>query len=191
VGAVSAPAHAGSASADVNSIKGLIEGKDSFSIIKPQNWTVHVDDAKTKGLYAYLVVNGYTYDDSPGLMYIRVMDKLGLSVEEHLKSDMDSYRKMKTPVKFEPFRIHKLKYAYAAKKYTIDKTPCDHLCYLDPGKEEPVYFFCFDCRCKALRQLQGRFHDDARNIYLGRQDSSYPVIERANSFPQPPHTLAS
>jgi hypothetical protein len=121
-------------------MKGLIiHGQNFWFIIsEPEDWTVNIEDANAKKLNAYFTINGYTYDNTPGLIYIRVLDKSGFSVEENLKADMDNFTKRKS-VKFNKFDVSDIQYHYAAMEYVIDNKTCDYLCYIDPGKEYKVY----------------------------------------------------
>ncbi len=119
--------------------KGAPSNMDSFSIVPPKKWTVNVEDAKNRGMYAYFLVGGYTYETSPAIIYIRLMDKMGLRVDEHLQADMNDSRKGNADVSFHPYKIGKMKYTAATRKYRYGKKSCDYLCYVDPGKGEPSY----------------------------------------------------
>lgn len=120
-------------------MKALLKGKDAFSVTPPQKWHANIEDANARGMYAYFVMDGYTYADSPGIIYIRVMDKLGQSVAQHLQADIDGYRKNKKDLKVERFTVSGLDYTHAAKKYVYGKTSCDYVCFIDPGKGELSY----------------------------------------------------
>ncbi len=113
--------------------------QDSFSLVPPKKWSVNIKDANARGMYAYMLMDGYTYETSPALIYVRIMDKMGVGVDEHLKEDMKESRKASPDVTFQPFKVDGLKYSYAAKKYTYGKTSCDYLCYVDPGKDEQTF----------------------------------------------------
>ncbi len=128
------------ASAEPKDMKGLIiDGQNFWFIIsEPKGWTVNIEDAATKALNAYFTIDGYTYDNTPGLIYIRVMGKGGLTVEENLKADMGDFARRKS-VKFKKFVVPGVRYHYAAMEYLIDNKTCDYLCYLDPGKEYKAY----------------------------------------------------
>ncbi len=112
---------------------------DSFSLVPPKKWKVNIDDANDRGMYAYMVMDEYTFETSPAIIYVRLMDKTDLGVDEHLKADMDDYRKKKIDVSFHPFKVGNLNYTYAARKYTFGKKSCDYVCYIDPGKNDQSY----------------------------------------------------
>jgi len=139
VGSFAAPAFSESPATKPDELKTLLKGKDSFSVTPPRDWTVDTEDANNRGMYAYFVMKGYTFDTSPGVIYIRLMDKTGLTVSDHLTADMDYYRKNEIKVKFEKFSAGKLAYTYAAKKYRIEDKSCDYVCYLDPDKKQQSY----------------------------------------------------
>lgn len=130
----------GAASSESKDMRGLIiDGQNFWFIIsEPKGRTVNIEDARTKALNAYFTINGYTYDNTPGLIYIRVMEKGGLTVEENLKTDMDDFARRKS-VKFKKFDVPGIRYHYAAMEYLIDNKTCDYLCYVDPGKEYKSY----------------------------------------------------
>ncbi len=112
---------------------------EAFSLVPPVNWVVNIEDANDRGMYAYIHMDGYTFETTPALMYIRLMDKMGVGVDEHLKADMEASRKQEANLSIHPFKIGKLQYAYAARKYLYGKKSCDYLCYVDPGKDDPSY----------------------------------------------------
>ncbi len=126
--------------ADQN-MKGLIihgEGF-AFTISEPEGWIVNINDAVRKGLNAYFVIDGYSYNNTPGLIYIRVLDKQGLTVEQHLKADMDEFSRKDMKVVFEEFTPPDISYPFASKKYLIGDRSCDYLCYVDPGEKYNCY----------------------------------------------------
>jgi hypothetical protein len=128
------------ASPESEDMQGLIiHGQNFwFMVTEPKDWTVNIEDAANKHLNAYFTMNGYTYDNTPGLIYIRVLDKSGFSVEENLKVDMDDFAKRKS-VEFKKFEVPDVQYHYAAMEYLIDNKTSDYLCYIDPGNECKVY----------------------------------------------------
>ncbi len=130
---------AGPAGADLPGQQEAVSKLEAFSLVPPLNWVVNIEDANARGMYAYILMDGYTYETTPALIYIRLMDKMGSGVAEHLKADMESSKKEKTDVSFHPFKVGKLQYAYTSKKYLYGKKSCDYLCYVDPGKEDPSY----------------------------------------------------
>jgi hypothetical protein len=159
-------------------LKAHLEGKDAFSVIPPKRWSAHVDDAEAKGMYAYFIMNGHTYADSPALIYVRLLDKEGLSVSEHLKRDMDGYRKSKDKngVRFEPFAVSGLNYTHAEKKYVYAKNSCDYVCFIDPGKEEASYLvFVLNAEYKKCDAYKNDFETMLRSF-----------IWNGNKIPPPP-----
>ncbi len=103
IGSIAAPAYAESPAARPDDLETVLKGKDAFFIAPPPDWTMDTDDAKARGLYAYFVLKGYTFETSPAVIYIRLMDKMGLAVSDRLKADMDYYRKNNIKVKFDRF----------------------------------------------------------------------------------------
>ena len=129
-----------SAEKDSN-MKGLIIHGDNFwfMITEPKGWTVEIEDAKARQLNAYFVLAGYTWHNSPALIYIRVMDKQGLTVEEHLQADMKHYMSKNQSIRFKKYDVEGFRYHYASKNYLIDDKYCDYLCYVDPGPDCKSY----------------------------------------------------
>lgn len=122
-------------------MKGLIihgEGF-AFTITEPEGWTVNINDAVRKRLNAYFVIDGYTYENTPGLIYIRVLEKQGLTVDQHLQADMEEFRQKDIGVTFEEFFPPDISYPFASKKYLIDDRYSDYLCYVDPGEKYNCY----------------------------------------------------
>lgn len=118
----------------------LIYGKNfSFLVSEPEGWKGYTSDAYRYGLNAYFCIGEYDFDSSPEAMYIRVLSKGDYSVEEHLKIDMNNFKKKKSKVTFEDFKVVNLGYKYASKKYIIDDKTCDYLCYILPDKDSSVY----------------------------------------------------
>ena len=103
-----------------------------FMISEPDGWSVEIDDANARKLNAYFVPNGYKFSNAPGVMYIRVLDKQGLSVEKHLAADAENFKK-KHSVQYKEFQVKDIHYRYAARLDLIDDKYCDYLCYIDPG----------------------------------------------------------
>jgi hypothetical protein len=121
--------------------KGLIiDGKNfRFMVHEPDNWKAEIEDAKAKGLNAYFTPDGYTWKNSPAVIYIRVMEKYYKDVGAHLSGDMDQYKNDKTKIIFKDFKPGNLKYKNYTKQYLINDKTCDYLCYLDPGAEFDTY----------------------------------------------------
>lgn len=135
----------------------IIYGKNFWFIItEPKGWTVEIEDANARQLNAYFVMDGYTWDNSPGLIYIRVMDKQGLTVEEHLKADMKDYKNKNQSIQFKKYNVKGFRYHYASKNYLIGNKYCDYLCYADPGPDCKSYLiFVLTSNMKEC----GRFTD--------------------------------
>jgi hypothetical protein len=171
VGSMAAPAFSESPEAKPDDLKTMLKGKDSFFISPPRDWTVDIDDANAREMYAYFVVNGYTFETSPGVIYIRLMDKMGLTVSDHLKADMDHYRKDNAKVKFETFKVSGLHYTYAAKKYRIKDKSCDYVCYIDPDKEQQSYLiFVLTANEKNCSAYEGLFVDMLKSFSWGNKE---------------------
>ncbi len=171
VGSMAAPAFSESPAAKPDDLKEMLKGKDSFFISPPRDWSVEIDDAKARDMYAYFVVKGYTFETSPGVIYIRLMDKTGLTVSDHLKADMDDYRKNAGKVKFETFNVRGLHYTYAAKKYRIKDKSCDYVCYIDPDKEQQSYLiFVLTANEKNCSTYEGLFVDMLKSFSWGNKE---------------------
>ena len=129
------------AAAKENNMKGLIIDGENFwfMITEPKGWTVEIEDANARELNAYFVITGYTWQNSPALIYIRVMDKQGLTVEEHLQADMKNYKNKKQSIEFKKYDVKGFLYHYVSKNYLIDGKFCDYLCYADPGPDCKSY----------------------------------------------------
>ncbi|MBN2241124.1 MAG: hypothetical protein JW793_00435 [Acidobacteria bacterium] len=140
----------------------IIHGEGfAFTISEPEGWTVHIDDAAKKRLNAYFVVDGYSYDNTPGLIYIRVLKKQELTVEEHLKADMERFSQDDKGVVFEEFRPAGISYSFASKKYLFGDRYCDYLCYVDPGEKYNSYIiFVLSAdmgNCSEYNDIYGQF----------------------------------
>ncbi len=171
VGSMAAPAYADSLAGKQDDLKTMLKGKDSFFITPPRDWTVNTEDARDKGMYAYFFLKGYTFDTSPAIIYIRLMDKLGLTVADHLKSDMDYYRENNIKVKFDSFSVGELKYAYAAKKYRIEDKSCDYVCYIDPGKGQQSYLiFVLTADVRHCSDYRSAFVDMLKSFTWGSEE---------------------
>jgi len=158
-------------------MKGLIiHGQNFWFIIsEPKGWTVNIEDAAIKGLNAYFTINGYSYDNTPGLIYIRVMEKGGLTVEENLKADMDAFAQRKS-VKFNKFDAPNVQYHYAAMEYVIDNKTCDYLCYIDPGKEYKVYLiFVLSVEMKNSKKYIDVFRQLIKSFIWGGNQLNDPA----------------
>ena len=115
--------------------KGLIiDGRNFwFMITEPDGWNVEINDANARMLNAYFVPNGHTFNKAPSVMYIRVMDKKGLTVEQHLKADTENFKKRHS-IQLKKFDVKDIRYRHATSLYLIDNEFCDYLCYIDPGE---------------------------------------------------------
>jgi hypothetical protein len=170
VASMATPAFSESPATKPDDMKEMLKGKDSFFISPPRDWTVEIDDANAREMYAYFVLKGYTFETSPGVIYIRLMDKSGLTVADHLKADMDYYRK-DSKVKFETFKVHGLHYTYAAKRYRIKDKSCDYVCYIDPDKEQQSYLiFVLTANEKNCSKYEGVFVDMLKSFSWGNKE---------------------
>jgi hypothetical protein len=171
VGSLAAPAFSEPQAAKPDDLKEILKGKDSFFISPPRDWTVETDDANARDMYAYFVLKGYTFETSPAVIYIRLMDKSGLAVSDHLKADMEYYRKDSGKVKFEPFDVRGLHYTHAAKKYRIKDKSCDYVCYIDPDKEQQSYLiFVLTANEKNCSKYEGVFIDMLKSFSWGSKE---------------------
>ena len=151
--------------------KTMLKGKDSFFISPPRDWTVDTDDANAREMYAYFVVKGTPLKLHQAVIYIRLMDKMGLTVSDHLKADMDYYRKNSAKVKFEHSSVSGLHYTYAAKKYRIKDKSCDYVCYIDPDKEQQSYLiFVLTANEKHCSTYEGLFVDMLKSFSWGSKE---------------------
>jgi hypothetical protein len=171
VGSMAAPAFSESPATKPDDLKTMLKGKDSFFISPPRDWTANTDDANAREMYAYFVIKGYTFETSPGVIYIRLMDKMGLTVSDHLKADMDYYRKNNIKVKFDTFSVGDIAYTYAAKKYRIKDKSCDYVCYIDPDKEQRSYLiFVLTADEKNCSAYEGLFIDMIKSFSWGNKE---------------------
>jgi hypothetical protein len=171
VGSMAAPAFSESPATKPDDLKTMLKGKDSFFISPPPDWIVEIDNAKARDMYAYFVMKGHTFETSPGVIYIRLMDKMGLAVSDHLTADMDHYRKNSAKVKFETFKVRDLHYTYAAKKYRIKDKSCDYVCYIDPDKEQQSYLiFVLTANEKNCSTYEGLFVDMLKSFSWGNKE---------------------
>ena len=168
---MAAPAFSESPATNPDDLKTMLKGKDSFFISPPRDWTADIDDANARDLYAYFVIKGHTFETSPGVIYIRLMDKMGLAVSDHLMADMDYYRENTIKVKFDTFSPGELKYAYAAKKYRIKGKSCDYVCYIDPDKKQQSYLiFVLTADEKNCSTYEGVFVDMLKSFSWGNKE---------------------
>lgn len=129
---------AGQTAQDTKEIR--VDGKNfRFVVHEPDTWKVEIEDAKVKGLNAYFTLHGYSWKNSPAIIYIRVMEKYYRDIKMHLSSDMDLYKNDKRKILFKDFQIAGVKYKNYTKQYIINDTTCDYVCYLDPGTEIDTY----------------------------------------------------
>lgn len=118
----------------------LVYGQDfSFKVTEPQGWEGVTADANRNRVNIYFRMPGYDFNSSPALMYIRVLTKDGLTVQQHLEVDMQAFSQRKKSVVFEVFDVPGLSYKQASKKYIINDNQVDYLCYLDPGDKYNQY----------------------------------------------------
>ena len=118
----------------------LVYGQDfSFKVTEPQGWQGVTADANRNRVSIYFRMPGYDFNTSPALMYIRVLNKEGLTVHQHIEVDMQAFSQRKKSVVFESFYVRDLIYKQASKKYIIDGDQIDYLCYLDPGEKYNQY----------------------------------------------------
>jgi hypothetical protein len=104
-------------------------------------------------------------------LLVRFMDKMGLAVSDHLKADMDYYRKNNIKVKFDRFSVDNLNYQYAAKKYRIEDKSCDYVCYIDPGRQEQSYLiFVLTTDIKHCSKYEGLFVNMLKSFSWGIQE---------------------
>jgi hypothetical protein len=128
-----------SASADSNWKGLIIDGRNFwFMIMEPDGWTAEINDANARKLNAYFVPEGHTFNNAPGVIYIRVLHKQGLTVEQHLAADAEDFKKRHS-VQFKKFKVDGIRYHNAARLDLIDNKYCDYLCYVDPGAFHQSY----------------------------------------------------
>ena len=111
----------------------------AFSIKEPANWNGYTEDAYKYTVNAYFCLSNSNFNNSPAVIYIRILDKAGYEVKKHLEIDMKNFKKKKKKIEFKEFKINKLNYKFASKIYIIDDKFVDYLCYLDPGKDSSAY----------------------------------------------------
>jgi len=151
-------------------LKGLIiDGKNFWFIIsEPEGWTVEIEDANARKLNAYFVLSGHTWDNSPGVIYIRVMDKECLTVKQHLEADMKNFKIKKQKIQFKRFDVKDIRYRHASKTYLIDNKYCDYLCYVDPGPEYRTYLiFVLSADMKACGKYTTIFRTFLKSFQWG------------------------
>jgi hypothetical protein len=119
----------------------IIFGKGfSFSVIEPEGWLCHTEDAYRYQMNAYFCLGKKRINKSPAIMHITVHDKGGDTVQQSLAFDMENYKK-KHPEKLEFLEspIDALAYEFAAKTFLIDDKTIDYVCFVDPDKNSPLY----------------------------------------------------
>jgi len=118
----------------------LIHGQGfSFWVKEPKGWTCHTEDAGQYRLNAYFCVGENDVSRSPAIMHITVYGKGGVSIQDGLTFDAENYKQHAKKIEFLEFPIGELKYECASKVYVIDDKTTDYVCFLDPGKELPLY----------------------------------------------------
>lgn len=155
---------------NTENLKGLIIDGEGFWFIitEPDGWTVEIENANARKLNAYFVLDGHTWDNSSGVIYIRVLDKEGLTVEQHLEIDMKNFKKKKQTIQFKQFDINDIPYHHASKTYLIDNKYCDYLCYVDPGPEYMTYLiFVLSADMKVCDEYTATFRTFLKSFLWG------------------------
>jgi hypothetical protein len=163
------PAYPASADSDMKGL--IIDGRNFwFMISEPDGWSVEINDANARKLNAYFVPHGYTFNNAPGVMYIRVLDKQGLTVEQHLAADGDDFKKRHS-VQFKKFNMHGIRYRYATRLDLIDNQYCDYLCYVDPGATYQSYLiFVLSADMKVCNKYTDLYRTFLKSFFWGGDD---------------------
>jgi hypothetical protein len=118
----------------------IVYGKGfSFKVTEPSGWYGVTANANRYMVNVYFPQPGHDYNSSPVLMYVRVMNKNGNTVQRNLELDMDDFSQRKKKVEVFDYTVNNLNYEYAAKKYIINDNQTDYLCYIDPAADSPNY----------------------------------------------------
>jgi len=163
------PAYSALADSDMKSL--IIDGRNFwFMITEPDGWKVEINDANARKLNAYFVPNGYAFNNSPGVMYIRVLDKQGLTVEQHLAADAEDFRKRHS-VQYKKFNVQGIKYQYVTRLDLIDNQYCDYLCYVDPGATYQSYLiFVLSADMKLCNKYTDLYRTFLKSFFWGGDD---------------------
>jgi len=138
-----------------------------FMISEPDDWNVEIDDANARKLNAYFVPSGYKFNNAPGVMYIRVLDKQGLSVEQHLAADAKKFKKEHS-VQSKEFQVKDVQYRHATRLDLIDDKYCDYLCYIDPGETFQSYLiFVLSADMKVCEKYTDLYRTFLRSLFWG------------------------
>lgn len=141
-------------------LRGMIIYGDgfSFTLSEPKLWEGNTQDASRYELNVYFVQKGYNFDNTPCLIYARVMDKGGYSIQQNLEYDMEQYRGKDKKIKFFDFNMGRLDYDYASKIYDLSNGLNDYCVYIDPGKEVPLYLiFVLSGKKEIVKQEKETF----------------------------------
>lgn len=138
-----------------------------FMISEPDGWSAEIDDANARKLNAYFVPSGYNFNNAPAVMYIRVLDKLGLSVDQHLAADAKKFKK-KYSVQFDKFQVKDIQYRHATRLDLIDNKYCDYLCYIDPGETFQSYLiFVLSADTKVCGKYTDLYRTFLKSFFWG------------------------
>jgi hypothetical protein len=77
------------------------------------NFPGYTSDAYKYKINAYFCQPHYSFDNSPVIMYVRVLSKNGYSVEKSLESDMEDFKRRHN-VEFYDFKMKDLNYSFAS-----------------------------------------------------------------------------
>ena len=110
-----------------------------FGVIEPKGWLCHTEDAYRYQVNAYFCIGKKNYKKSPAIMHISVYDKGGDSIQQSISFDIENYKKHSKTLDLQEFLIEGSNYELVSKKYVIDDKTADYVCFLDPGKDSPLY----------------------------------------------------
>lgn len=110
-----------------------------FGVMEPKGWLCHTEDAYRHHVNAYFCIGKKSFKKSPAIMHISVYGKGGNSIQQSISFDIENYKKHSKTLDLQEFLIEGSNYELVSKKYIIDDKKADYVCFLDPGKDSPLY----------------------------------------------------
>jgi hypothetical protein len=111
----------------------------AFNVKEPTGWRCHTEDAYRYRMNAYFCLGKKNIKKSPAIMHISVHSKGGDSIQQSISFDIEDYQKHSKTLDLQEFLIEGSDHELVSKKYVIDNKTADYVCFLDPGKDSPLY----------------------------------------------------